>query len=144
MRADQFSESQLAELIDTGFGGVPLHRHFRLRLVSLDPVTVRMPLGDIASGFLGGVHGGAVATLIDVATNCSAAMSDAFDLASTRLATLDLHIRYLRQPKGDAITATAQLVHEGRSVLQVDTMVRDQVDRLIATATANSMVTPLR
>jgi len=136
MRIDHLSEAELSQLIEAGFAGVPLHRHFGLQLTCLSPVTVEMPLTDESRGFVGGVHGGALASLIDVATNCAAALSDQFDLTTTQLATLDLHVRYLRQPSSGPVVARSALIHEGRRILQVDTAVTEPSGSTIATASA--------
>jgi uncharacterized protein (TIGR00369 family) len=144
MNIETLSDDQLTALIEAGFDGVALHRHFGLRLAQITPIVVEMPLSAEARGFTGGVHGGAIASLVDVASNCAAAFSDQFELETVRLATLDLHIRYLRQPRVGPLAAAPTLIHEGRSLLQVDTTVTCGEGTLLATASALLSVAPIR
>lgn len=59
---------------------------------------VSMPVRPEAYGSTGNLHGGAVATLIDVAAATAAARTAGFDPGRNALVTADLHVRYLKRP----------------------------------------------
>jgi len=66
----------------------------------------------------GGLQGGFIATLVDIAAGTAVLESG----TSTRIATSDLNLRYLRAVKSGKAEATARIVHSGRRsiVVQVD------------------------
>jgi uncharacterized protein (TIGR00369 family) len=83
----------------------------------------------------GGLQGGLVATMADVAAGQLAARSTAF---GNGIATTDLFIRYLRPIKIGPARAVAAILRTGRRsvVVQVD-IFRGNDDELAATATVN-------
>ncbi len=106
---------------------------------------VRMPVQPDAYGASGNLHGGAIATLIDVAAATSAAArNSAFVPGVNSLVTADIHVRYLGRPKGDYVDARAHVVRAGRQLIVVECRVVDAEDRVIAVADFASMVVPLR
>ena len=54
---------------------------------------VRMPVREESSGHGGHLHGGAIATLVDLACAVAAARATSFDPAVESLVTADLHVR---------------------------------------------------
>lgn len=67
----------------------------------------------------GGLQGGFIATLVDIAAGTAVLESGT---TSTRIATSDLNLRYLRAIRSGTAQATAHIVHSGRRsvVVQVD------------------------
>jgi uncharacterized protein (TIGR00369 family) len=136
VRLESVAADDLAALLSHAFEDIPLHGFLGLSPRTLDPeVVIEMPLRESAGGLTGGLHGGAIATLVDVATNCAAAMSDQFELGVNEMVTLDLHLRFLRRPAAGPITARAVLVHEGSRIMQVDVGVFDGGGDQIANST---------
>ena len=95
------------------FWATPLHALLRLEyldgpgIAEPEPGTavVRMPVHPDAYGASGNLHGGAIATLIDVASASAAARNSAFEPGVNTLVTADIHVRYLGRPKGDYVDA---------------------------------------
>ncbi len=107
-------------------------------------VRVSMPVRDEAFNASGNLHGGAIATLIDVAAGSCAARASGFDPFTQSLVTADLHVRYLGRPKGDTITAEARLMRAGRMLIVVEIRVTDPLGNVIAFADFSSMVVERR
>jgi uncharacterized protein (TIGR00369 family) len=125
----------------------PLHRFLGLRAVELgqDPCVLEMPIDPNAFGGTGNLHGGALATLIDVCSAMAASRANPFDFETHSLVTADLHIRYLGRPRsGDTVRAEARVVRAGRQLIVVETRVLDEQDNIIATGDFSSMLVPRR
>jgi uncharacterized protein (TIGR00369 family) len=124
----------------------PLHRLLGLRFVAFEPdaVTVEMAVADGAMNASGNLHGGAIATLCDVASGSCAARSSSFRPGENTLVTADLHVRYLGRAKGDVVRATARLLRAGRQLVVIETRVEDDLGNTIAVCDFAGMVVPLR
>lgn len=106
---------------------------------------VHMPLVPATLGLTGNPHGGAIATMIDLACAVAASRASAHDPAVDSLVTADMHIRYLGSPRGgDSVTAYAQVVRAGEKLIVVECRVRDGGDHLLAAADLSMMKVPLR
>lgn len=79
----------------------------------------------------GVVHGGAIASLIDTAS--AFALLTRIEL-DERVTTTDLTIHYLRPISSGRMTATASIVRGGRRLFVLSVDVRDESDKLLATA----------
>jgi uncharacterized protein (TIGR00369 family) len=115
-----------------------------LRWLAVRPVPPRPPASYAAemsmtpetANMRGGLHGGAMATLIDhVGAHCANRGLTSWG------PTADMHIRYLALPTGDSVRADAYVVQAGRRLVIVEVRVVDSGDRLVALATLS--VTPL-
>ena len=125
----------------------PLHRFLCFRAVRIDGgvAILEMPIAPDAFGGTGNLHGGALATLIDVCSALAASRANPFDFETHSLVTADLHIRYLGRPGGgDAVRAEARVVRAGRMLVVVETRVLDEADKIIATGDFSSMLVPRR
>jgi uncharacterized protein (TIGR00369 family) len=141
MRVDNLSPEELQALIDEGFSSVPLHRHLELELCQLEPaVIVEMPLDERARGLTTSAHGGAIATLVDVASSCAAALADGFEVERSQLVTIDLHVRYMRRPRGSRLRAISRLRLESSRFIEVETAVSDAESIDVVSATALYML----
>lgn len=107
-------------------------------------VRVSMPVRESAFNASGNLHGGAIATLIDVAAGACAARASGFDPVTQSLVTADLHVRYLGRPKGDRILAEARLMRAGRMLIVVEIRVTDPLGSVIAFSDFSAMVVPRR
>ncbi len=79
----------------------------------------------------GVVHGGAIASLIDTAS--AFALLTRIEL-DERVSTTDLTIHYLRPINSGRMTATANIVRGGRRLFVLSVDVRDESNKLLATA----------
>lgn len=125
---------------------IGLNRWLDLHLVRLDPeaVVVEMPVAEPAFNSSGNLHGGAIATLIDVACGIAGAAVAGVDHATQSIVTADLHVRYLGRPKTERVRAHARVVRRGRQLIVVDCRVADTDDNVVAVADFSSMVVPRR
>jgi uncharacterized protein (TIGR00369 family) len=134
------------EQLRAAFQDVALHRLLDIRPVRVDGelVIFEMPVREEAFNPSGNLHGGALATLVDVAAGTAAALNSAFEPGVNTIVTADMHVRYLGRPKGDVVRAEAHVLRAGRQVVVVECQVLDSSDRLIVAADFSSMVVPLR
>ena len=98
-------------------------------------LTMEMPVDERVVNTAGGLQGGLIATMADVAAGQLAARSTAF---GNGIATTDLFIRDLRPITVGPARAVASILRTGRRsvVAQVD-IYRGNDDQLAATATVN-------
>lgn len=124
----------------------PLHDLLGLEIVEVGErhAVVSMPVQAEAFNSTGNLHGGAVATLIDVAAGTAAARGSGFEPGRQSLVTADLHVRYLGRPHGDMVYARGELLKAGRQLIVVDCRVTDTEGRVIAAADFSMMIVPLR
>lgn len=127
-------------------GDIPLHRLLGLEIVETGDryALLSMPIRAEAFNSTGNLHGGAIATLIDVAAGTAAARGSSFEAGRQSIVTTDLHVRYLGRPRGDVIHARADVLKAGRQLIIVDCHVTDVEDRLVASADFSMMIVPLR
>jgi len=128
--------------------GIPLHDLLDFEFVSppdgSTAAEVRMPIGPGSVGPTGNLHGGAIATLVDLASALAAAKATGFDLQRESLITTDMHVRYLGRPRTDGVVARSSVVRLGRQLVVVDCDVVDDDGHLVAAADVALMVVPLR
>jgi uncharacterized protein (TIGR00369 family) len=149
-----FDDAELLERLHAAFRATPLHALLGIEFVESPAevaigdltaeVVVSMPVRPEAFGSSGNLHGGALATLIDVASASAAARNSNFEPGKNTLVTADLHVRYLGRPKGEMVYAKAKVVRAGRQLVVVECRVVDVEERVIAVADFSSMVVPLR
>lgn len=87
---------------------------------------------------LGTVHGGVIATLIDIATGAAVHTLLKSGQGFTTL-TLELKFHRAVTVKSGRLTATANVIARGREIATAEARVVDQNDRLFATATSTLM-----
>ena len=111
----------------------PLHAAIGLELVEWEPGRTRFrfePPPLVRAGEAGLVHGGAVATALDVAA-CFAAIAQTGHDCST----VDLRTDFLRPALDPAFEVQGTLRRAGRSLAWADATLRTLDGRLLATAT---------
>lgn len=124
----------------------PMHELLGLEIVEIGEghAVVSMPVRAEAFNSTGNLHGGAIATLIDVAAGTAAARGSGFEAGRQSLVTADLHVRYLGRPHGDTVYARGEVLKAGRQLIVVDCKVTDTEKRVIASADFSMMIVPLR
>jgi uncharacterized protein (TIGR00369 family) len=137
---------EVIEKLRQAHEATPLHQVLGLRFIGsdADAVTVEMPVAPGAFNGSGNLHGGAIATLIDVASGSAAARAGTFRPGENTIVTADLHVRYLGRPKGTVARAQARVVRAGRQLIIVDCRVADELGNMIAVADFAAMLVPLR
>jgi uncharacterized protein (TIGR00369 family) len=139
-------DPNLIEHLRRAHADTPLHKVLGLRIVDADPgvVIVEMPVAPGAFNASGNLHGGAIATLVDVAAGSCAARSSSFRPGENTIVTADLHVRYLGRPKGTMVRAEARTMRAGRQLIVVEIRVLDDLDNLIAVSDFSAMLVPRR
>ena len=87
-------------------GGIPLHNllGFEVHPEPDGPISrVDMPVRAESFGVNDNLHGGALATLVDLTSALAAVRKRTIDLEVESLVTADIHIRYLGQPRTDTM-----------------------------------------
>lgn len=87
---------------------------------------------------LGGVHGGVLATLVDAAAWCAAAVH-----YESWITTVELQVRLLEPVGGENLVATGDLVRAGNRIAVASAEVRTAAGRLVAAGGATFSVTSL-
>ena len=132
----------------TASSGIPLHDLLGLGFTwESGPGTtaeVHMPVRAPAFGHRDNLHGGAIATMVDLACALAAVRASGHDPSVESLITVDMHVRYLGRPTTDTVTAKASVVRVGSQLIVVDCDVVDGDDHMIAAADLSMMRTPLR
>jgi uncharacterized protein (TIGR00369 family) len=139
--------TDVIELLRAAHSSTPLHQLLGLQFVAgPDPavVVVEMPVAAGAFNGSGNLHGGAIASLVDVASGSAAARAGTFQPGVNTLVTADLHVRYLGRPKGALVRAEARVMRAGRQLIVVECRVADDLGNLIAFADFAGMIVPLR
>ncbi|MFN8051390.1 MAG: PaaI family thioesterase [Acidimicrobiales bacterium] len=122
---------------------IPLHAHLGLEFDGFEAgshrAVVRMPVAPPAFGFTGNLHGGAIATMVDLACALAAAQATSFDAEQESLITADMHVRYLGRPTTSTVVARAEIVRLGSQMIVVECRVLDEEDHLVAAADLSMM-----
>src|SRR5258706_5396099 len=114
--------SDVIELLRAAHSATPLHQLLGLQFVNgPDPavVIVEMPVAPGAFNGSGNLHGGAIASLVDVASGSAAARAGTFRPGENKLVTADMHVRYLGQPEGTVVRGEARGITDSRQLLGV-------------------------
>ena len=140
-------DPELARLMKEAFVDVPLHRLLELDVLDVGRpgvATMAIPIKANALGRTGQLHDGAVSLLCDLACAAAASTASTYDATTMALVTADLHVRYLGPAKGEVVRAEARVVKAGRTLIVVAAEVKDDTDRLLATADFSAMLVPYR
>lgn len=111
----------------------PFVGHLGMRLVDVQPgrATLALPFAPELITMAGVVHGGAIASLIDVA-GMVAAWSDVEVTGNPRGSTVALTVNYLAPANNEDLEATATVLRRGRSLVYLDIEVRGASSNLVA------------
>jgi uncharacterized protein (TIGR00369 family) len=115
------------------FADTPLHRALGLSLVSAGGGAARVCMETSAmtlSGVGGSVHGGMLATMLDIAALGS--LADVLEPGDGPAGTADLSITYLRPALAKRVYADATVVKKGRQLIVIEVSIVDDQGRLCA------------
>jgi acyl-CoA thioesterase len=98
---------------------------------------MQVVIDDRHRNYLGGVHGGVVATLVDTVSFFPKPLLPSGQAATT----VDLNVSYVRPAAvGDCLSARAELLHIGRRTASLAVRVADQQGRLVAHGTTTLLL----
>jgi 1,4-dihydroxy-2-naphthoyl-CoA hydrolase len=105
--------------------------------VSPDEIRLRLPWSTRVCTSGGIMHGGALMALADTA----GAMAAAFHLpGGAGTTTTDSNTRFLGAVRQGAVEAVTRVLHKGRTLIVIDTEVRDDAGRLVARTSQTQLV----
>ena len=124
---------QVRELFSAWLANSPFARVTRLRLdeMEVDRATVAMKYSEDLTTFGDVVHGGAIATLLDVAA-VAAAWSGVTDEGAATGATVSSSVNYMRAARGSDLTATARVTRRAKSFCFCEVSIHDDEERPVA------------
>lgn len=95
---------------------IPLHGHLGIVVEAEgSPSRITMELGEHVRGAVAPIHGGVLATLLDIA--CGAALgSEGYDPSTTVPVSTELSVRFLAQPRLSPLVTTAWVVERGEEI----------------------------
>jgi acyl-CoA thioesterase len=109
----------------------------RLAEIGERHAVMEVTVDDRHRNYLGGVHGGLIAALIDTVCFFPKPLLPSGQAATT----LDLNVSYVRAANiGDRLSARSELLHLGRRTASLSVMVNDQRGRLLAHGTATLLL----
>ncbi|MFV0453950.1 MAG: thioesterase family protein [Pseudomonas sp.] len=149
MNDDDALLAEHAQTVRQMFERIPFSLMLGIELdeISAERVIMHLSMKDeLVGNFVHGIlHGGVIASLLDVAGGAMA-MVGAMDkhrhlraperaAQLARLGTIDLRIDYLRPGRGQRFTATAMLLRSGNKVAVVRSELHNEHDTLVAVGT---------
>lgn len=144
----------LAILVDSFSARVPFHQVIGMHFAEVDEhrcVVTFASRPELIGNYVQHIlHGGVIATVLDVAGGTMAAVSliqrhhhlgnDEIALRMSKLGTIDLRIDYLRPGRGEQFTATASLLRGGNKVAVARMELHNDSADLIAVGTGTYLV----
>ncbi len=133
---------------------IPFNRFVGLRFMESRPDYVEIKIGmreDLVGNFYHKMlHGGVIATILDVAGGLVAMLStiekienldvDYLRKRLVNVGTIDIHINFLLPGRGEEFTATAVVIRHGNKVAVTRTELKNERNNLIAVSTATYIV----
>lgn len=132
------------------FEAAPLHALLGITIEPFDesrPGTsvVTMVNGPNAFGsIVEELHGGAIATLVDVACASAASRATTYHPLENAIVTSDMHVRYLGRARGETVRCEARVVKAGSRQIVVDGEVVDGEGNRVAVCDVSFMLVPLK
>ncbi|MFA5565090.1 MAG: PaaI family thioesterase [Acidimicrobiia bacterium] len=110
-----------------------------VRSAEVDQVTLTMPFSEELTTIPNVLHGGVIATLIDIVGAAASASGISPDDEASGGATANLAVNYLVSAQTD-LTAAGKVVHRTRSATLTEVHVTDANENLVATGQVNSRI----
>lgn len=129
----QRAEGGVSPAVKRSFDANPLHRYLGIELEAQQDGYCRIvltPNEHTPGGVAGSVHGGILATMVDVAT--LGAVASAVGPREQMNGTAELNISYLRPALSKRVVAEGRLLKKGRTLAVVDVDISDGQGRLFA------------
>jgi uncharacterized protein (TIGR00369 family) len=116
---------QARSLVEGFIVGSPYGRLLGVVSEAIEPdrVRVRLPYRDAVTTIGDMVHGGAIASLVDVAATAAFWASPTVD-PSARGTTIGFSINYLNAGRGEDLVATATVIQRGKAISVAEVSVR--------------------
>jgi len=141
---DDASQALKQKLLDFA-ADFPFFRHMGLEVEDIAPgfARVSVELVDHLRNPNGQMHGGVIATLVDMSITQAMLMTDTYQrVRETRgiMTNVDLRMKYLRAVGAGRATVESRIVHEGRRVVHAASTVTDDRGKTVALGDATLMI----
>ena len=141
---DAATEALKRKLLDFA-AGFPFFNHMGLEVEDMGPgfSRVSVELVDHLRNPNGQMHGGVIATLVDMSITQAMLMTDTYQrVRDTRglMTNVDLRMKYLRAVGEGRATVETRVVHEGRRVVHAASTVTDDRGKTVALGDATLMI----
>ena len=141
---DEAREKLKQKLLDFA-AGFPFFNHMGLEVEDMSPgyARVSVELVDHLRNPNGQMHGGVIATLVDMSITQAMLMTDTYQsVRDTRgiMTNVDLRMKYLRAVGEGRATVESKIVHEGRRIVHVNSTVTDDRGKTVALGDATLMI----
>jgi uncharacterized protein (TIGR00369 family) len=123
----------------------PFFNHMGFEVQSMRPgwAKVQVRVVDALRNPNGQIHGGVIASLIDMSITQAMLMTDTYQqVRETRgvMTTVDLRVKYLRALADGIATVESEIIHPGRRVVHATSVVTDQDGRKLALGDSTLMI----
>lgn len=117
----------LAELVEKTSAFL---QHLGMTILDLQPgrSLIRLPFGPHVKNSSGGMHGGAIASLVDTAGGLAARTLT----HPATVATVEFKVNFLAPIRHGDVVAEGRVVHKGRRIAVAEVDVRDEANRPVA------------
>jgi len=125
--------------------GFPFFQHMGFEVEAMEPGFARVSVAvrDELRNPNGQLHGGVLATLVDMSITQAMLLTDTYArVRETRgiMTNVDLRVKYLRAVGEGRATVESRVVHEGRRVVHAASTVTDDRGRTVALGDATLMI----
>lgn len=126
---------QVRSIVEGFIVGSPYGRLLGIAVESIeaDRVRVRLPYREAVTTIGDMVHGGAIASLVDVAAT-AACWAHPSVSATSRGTTIGFTINFLNAGRGQDLTAAADVVQRGKSIVVCEVVVRGADETVVGRA----------
>lgn len=131
-----------AEAVRTRFQASAFSEWFGAELIGVEDGSVQVAL-DLLPHHLnpgGIIHGGVIASLLDIAIGLALRTGLSSDFAHV---TTQLNISYLKPCRQGRVVASGTAIHQGRRTGYGEAELRDQRDRMLSRATGSFLIFPM-
>ncbi len=123
----------------------PFFNHMGFKVLDMRPgwAKVQCRLADSLRNPNGQIHGGVIASLIDMSITQAMLMTDAYEqVRQTRgvMTTVDLRVKYLRALGEGIATVESEIIHPGRRIVHASSVVTDPEGRKLALGDSTLMI----
>jgi uncharacterized protein (TIGR00369 family) len=148
--SDEADWTSFAEEMQRRFAENPLHALLGIEIEPMDPdrpdwsaATIKVGPNSYGS-VTEDLHGGAIATLVDVACASAAARASTYKPGENVIVTHDMHVRYLGRARAETARCDARVVKAGSRSIVVDGTVTDGDGNLVAVCDFSFMLVDLK
>ncbi len=142
---DSTTDAALKEKLLRFAADFPFFQHMGLEVEDMAPgyARVSVDLVDHLRNPNGQMHGGVIATLVDMSITQAMLMTETYQrVRETRgvMTNVDLRLKYLRAVGQGRATVESKIVHEGRRVVHAQSTVTDDRGKAVALGDATLMI----